>query len=112
MECFPKEVQEYETADGRSPFSEWLGTLSDRKTRARILKRITRIYLGNLGDFKPVGDGVIELREHHGPGYRIYCGEEGDKVVVLLCGGEKDSQEEDIQRAKQYWADYRRRTDA
>jgi putative addiction module killer protein len=112
MECFPKEVQEYETADGRAPFSEWLGTLSDKKTRARILKRITRIYLGNLGDIKPVGDGVIELREHHGPGYRIYCGEERDKIVVLLCGGEKDSQEEDIKRAKQYWSDYRRRTDA
>lgn len=112
MECFPKEIEEYEKEDGTFPFSEWLDALSDRKARARIKKRLTRVRLGNLGDCEPVGEGVIELREHYGPGYRIYCGEEGDTVVVLLCGGKKDSQEEDIKRAKQYLSDYRRHADA
>jgi putative addiction module killer protein len=86
--------------------------LKDRKGRGRILKRLGNVELGNLGDCEPVGDGVIELREHHGPGYRIYIGQEGTNIVILLCGGDKDSQRYDIQCAKDYWEDYRRRPDA
>lgn len=112
MECFPKEIEEYEKEDGTFPFSEWLDALLDRKARARIKKRLTRVRLGNLGDCEPVGEGVIELREHYGPGYRIYCSEEGATIVVLLCGGKKDSQEDDIKRAQQYLSDYRRHADA
>jgi len=102
----------YVTEDGREPFSQWLDSLQDPKARARIRKRIDRVSLGNLGDHKSVGEGVVELREHYGPGYRIYCGLEGEVLVVLLCGGDKDSQEKDIQEAHTYWLHYRRRTDA
>ena len=70
------------------------------QARARIAKRIDRIAMGNLGDTKPVGEGVSELRFTFGPGYRVYCTRQGDVVVILLCGGDKGSQERDIERAK------------
>lgn len=111
-ESCPKEIKIYATDDGEEPFSEWFDGFSDRKARARIRTRLDRVSLGNLGDHRSVGEGVVELREHYGPGYRIYCGQEGEKVVVLLCGGDKDSQEGDIQKAQGYWSDYRRRGDA
>lgn len=111
-ESCPKEIKIYATEGGGEPFSEWLDGLPDKKARARIRTRLDRVSLGNLGDHKSVGEGVVELREHYGPGYRIYCGQEGEKVVVLLCGGDKDSQEGDIEKAQAYWSDYRRRGDA
>lgn len=111
-ESHPKEIKIYETEGGRMPFSEWLDNLSDKKTRAKIRTRLDRVSCGNLGDHGSVGEGVLELREHHGPGYRIYCGREGDAMVILLCGGDKDSQQEDIKKAHEYWSDYRRRGDA
>ena len=112
MECFPRELKTYETIDGRQPFWEWIQSLKDKKTRSRILRRLDKVRLGNLGDCAHIGNGVFELREHHGPGYRIYFGEEEKNIVILLCGGEKDFQQDDIQRAKDYWEDYRRRPDA
>ena len=81
-------------------FIEWLTGLRDIQARARIAKRIDRIAQGNLGDAKPVGDGVGELRFDIGPGYRIYYARRGNVVVMLLCGGDKDSQARDIERAK------------
>jgi putative addiction module killer protein len=72
---------------------------------------ITRVRLGNFGDARTVGDGVHELRIHTGPGYRVYFGREGDAVVILLCGGDKGPQNRDIERAKDYWRDYRSRVD-
>ena len=111
-ESCPKEIRIYETEDGKEPFYEWLYGLSDKKTRARIHKRLGHVRLGNLGDHKAVGEGVLELREHYGPGYRIYCGQDGNEVVILLCAGDKDSQEGDIKKAQEYWSDYRRRDDA
>jgi len=112
MECFPRELKTYETIDGRQPFWEWIHSFTDKRVHGRILRRLDKVRLGNLGDCEPVGDGVFELREHHGPGYRIYFGEEGKNIVILLYGGDKDSQQDDIQRAKDYWDDYRRRPDA
>jgi putative addiction module killer protein len=82
-------------------FSNWLSGLRDRMAKARIAKRIDRIAQGNLGDAKPVGNGVSELRFTFGPGYRVYYVERGNTVVILLCGGDKDSQERDIARAKE-----------
>ena len=111
-EVTPKEIVIYETEDGRAPYSEWFDGLTDRRTRNRIRTRINRVELGNLGVCRSVGEGVVELIEDFGPGYRIYCGQEGDTVVVLLTGGEKGSQEGDIDQAKKYWKDYRRRGDA
>ena len=81
-------------------FIEWLTGLRDIQARARIAKRIDRIAQGNFGDAKSVGDGVSELRFDFGPGYRIYYARRGNVVVILLCGGDKDSQARDIERAK------------
>lgn len=96
----------YQTRDGRSPFEEWLTDLKDVAARARIWTRITRATLGNLGDHRSVGGGVIELRVHVGPGYRAYVGLHGDKLIILLCVGDKSTQDSDIARAHEYWEDY------
>lgn len=81
-------------------FRDWLTALRDVQARARIAKRIDRVALGNFGDTKSVGDGVSELRFTFGPGYRVYYTRHGDVVVILLCGGDKGSQDRDIERAK------------
>ena len=99
------EVCEYVTAEGRCPFRDWLTTL-DVKVRARVQARVMRFEQGNLGDRKSVGDGVWEARLMFGAGYRIYYALEGTTIVLLLQGGRKDSQSQDIRKAKQYWQDY------
>ena len=81
-------------------FSDWLRGLKDVRARARILQRIDRLAEGNAGDVAPVGEGVSEMRVHHGPGYRVYFVQRGRMLVVLLCGGDKSSQASDIRRAK------------
>jgi putative addiction module killer protein len=81
-------------------FIDWLVGLRDVQARARIAKRIDRIAQGAFGDAKSVGDGVSELRFTFGPGYRVYYTQRGEIVVILLCGGDKDSQARDIERAK------------
>ena len=81
-------------------FSEWLRGLADVVGKARILARITAVKSGNFGDCEPVGDGVSEMRIHHGPGYRVYFKRIGSVVYVLLCGGDKSSQKVNIKRAK------------
>jgi len=101
------EVLVYSTHDGRCPLDEWLRALKDRRTRAKIRARIARLRMGNFGDCKPVGEGVHELRVHHGPGYRIYFGRQARAVVVLLCAGDKGRQRSDIARAKRYWREHR-----
>lgn len=108
MESRPREVAEYKTADGASPFQEWLDGLRDVRARALIRKRLIRVRQGNLGEWRSVGDGVKEIKIAFGPGYRVYFGEDGDTLVVLLCGGDKGSQDADIKTAKKYWADYTR----
>ena len=81
-------------------FRTWLGSLRDRLGRAAIDGRLLRLRYGQLGDVRPVGGGVSELRIHVGPGYRVYFLKRGDVLVILLCGGDKDSQGEDIESAK------------
>jgi putative addiction module killer protein len=81
-------------------FKTWLASLRDQRGRGRIAKRLARLALGNFGDYKLVGDGVGELRIDHGPKYRVYFARRGAVVVVLLCGGDKGSQNTDIERAK------------
>jgi putative addiction module killer protein len=80
-------------------FAAWFAGLRDRKARARITARIRRLSLGNPGDVKPAGNGVSEMRIDYGPGYRLYFVGRGATVVVLLCGGDKRSQDRDIERA-------------
>ena len=99
----------YQTQEKECLFENWLDSLSDITAKARILQRIDRIELGNFGDCETVGDGVHELRIDHGPGYRIYFGNDGKQLVILLCGGTKRGQGKDIERAKAYWQDYKAR---
>ena len=108
MNVIPRELVEYETENGRCPFSEWLDGLKDIAARAIIRKRLNRIRIGNFGHTRSVGEGVFELKIDFGPGYRVYYGLDGDTLVVLLCGGDKGSQERDIRKANEYWQDYRR----
>lgn len=88
-------------------FSKWLSDLRDNQARMRVLARLDRLALGNFGDVQPVGEGISELRIHHGPGYRLYCKQCGIQVVVMLCGGDKSSQPLDIERAKTIAKDWK-----
>lgn len=108
MDATPKEIGIYETLDGKCPFIEWLNSLKDINAKAKILKRIERIKLGNLGDYKSVGKGICELRIDHGAGYRIYFGQVGNTIVIILCGGDKNTQDKDIIAAQEYGEDYSR----
>jgi putative addiction module killer protein len=81
-------------------FGAWLAGLKDLRAAAQIARRLVRLEAGLLGDIKPVGGGVSELRVHHGPGYRLYLTQRGPVLIVLLCGGDKGSQRGDIERAK------------
>jgi putative addiction module killer protein len=81
-------------------FSEWLDGLCDLRARLRIEARMRRLQLGNPGDVKSVGDGVSEMRINYGPGYRIYFVQRGARIAVLLCGGDKRTQQRDIALAK------------
>jgi putative addiction module killer protein len=82
-------------------FDRWLRKLKDRRGRLRILERIDRLTHDNPGDVKPVGQGVSELRLTYGPGYRVYYLQDGDNLVLLLCGGDKSTQQADIARAQE-----------
>lgn len=81
-------------------FDAWLTRLRDAKGKARIVARIRSAELGNLGDVEPVGEGVSEMRIHYGPGYRVYLKKQGTLLIMLLCGGDKSSQQRDIKKAK------------
>ena len=101
-----KQIIVYADADGTEPFSEWVDNLRDVIGRKRIFTRIDRLVHGNYGDCESVGEGVKELRMFFGSGYRVYFGEHGSKLVVLLSGGDKDTQPQDIKQAKLYWKEY------
>lgn len=81
-------------------YSTWFAKLGDIQAKARIVARIRRVELGNLGDTKSVGGGVSELRIDYGPGYRVYFTKRGNTLVILLCGGDKKTQKRDIETAK------------
>lgn len=87
-------------------FDQWLKRLRDAKARVHVLRRVTRMELGNLGDHKSVGGSVSEMRIDYGPGYRIYFTEVGDVVVLLLIGGDKSTQARDIEKAKRLAKEY------
>jgi putative addiction module killer protein len=104
------ELRYYQTSAGVRPFVDWLQGLNDRQARTRIQARLARVAVGNLGDVEPVGQGVMELRIDWGPGYRVYFAWVGQLIVLLLCGGDKRTQQRDIDRAKGYFEDYKART--
>lgn len=88
-------------------FDRWLRRVKDRQGRLRVLERVDRLAHGNAGDARSVGHGVSELRLRYGPGYRVYFLREGDRVVLLLCAGDKSTQESDIRKAHQLAAEWR-----
>lgn len=90
-----------------SEFDKWLKKLKDRKAKAKILLRLQRVEAGNLGDVSSVGEGIEEFRIHYGPGYIIYFRRQGEKIILLLMGGDKNSQESDIKKAKALWNQYK-----
>jgi putative addiction module killer protein len=86
-------------------FDRWLSDLADERARTKIASRVARLRFGNVGDVKPVGQGVSEMRVHHGPGYRVYYKQTGKTILVILCGGDKSTQDKDVKRAKEMAAE-------
>ena len=103
------QVVHYRTKSGVDPVQDWLDSLKDRRVRAAALRRIDRAALGNFGDHKPCREGVMEMRLDIGPGFRLYYFRHGDDLVVLLCAGDKGSQDADIKKAIEFRKDYLRR---
>ena len=86
-------------------FDEWLSKLADQKAQAKIVSRVERLGLGNPGDVRSVGAGISEMRVPYGPGYRVYFKRTDKTIVLLLCGGDKSTQDKDIKRAKEIAAE-------
>ena len=101
------EVIEYIDYRGRSPFERWLGTL-DSVAVIKVRAALARLETGSLSEVRGVGGGVLERRIHFGPGYRIYFGKDGDTLIILLGGGTKSHQQNDIENARRLWREYRR----
>ena len=101
VEVKPKTVVHH-INDSGDPFDDWMESLADAKAFDKVIIRLKRVAQGNFGDHSSVGEGVSELREHYGPGYRIYYGQDGD-TVILLTGGTKKTQTNDLDRAKRLW---------
>ena len=93
-------VNEYIDERGRSPYSQWLHGLKDYRTKARISLQVDKMALNLFGDARSIGNGLSELRIHFGSGYRVYFGKEGRQLMLLLCGGDKSSQVQDIKQAQ------------
>jgi putative addiction module killer protein len=89
-------------------YASWVHSLNDARAKAKISLRIDRLALGNPGDVKPVGDGVSEMRIDYGQGYRVYFGQHGRTLVILLCGGTKKTQVSDIKEAKRLYAEWKK----
>ncbi len=99
------EVKPYSLPNGKEPYTEWFEKLRDKKAKAKIAVKIDRIKLGNFGGCEAVGEGLSELKIDYGPGYRVYFGQAGDAIIILLCGGDKSTQSKDIKKAYEYWKD-------
>jgi putative addiction module killer protein len=106
------EVRHYVTRTGKDLFDSWLTELADVRAQAKIATRIDRLAAGNFGDCKSLRQGLYELRIDWGPGYRVYFGMIGREIVLLLCGGDKRKQAADIERALEYWKDYKARSES
>ena len=106
METKKRLLQKYVTENGFCPFDEWLSEFKDKRSLAIIATRLNRVVQGNFGLCKRLEGGIQELKIDYGSGFRIYFAEDGDTIVVLLCGGDKSTQGKDIELAKMYLADY------
>ena len=101
-------LREYQNTFGASPYGRWYARLNT-PAAAKVATALIRLGLGNTSNLKPLGEGVSEVRIEFGPGYRVYVGQDGQALVILLGGGTKQRQNQDIAVAKQRWRDYRRR---
>lgn len=110
IQTYPFDVEYYITGAGKKPFKEWLDALRDINGRAKVRVRLDRARLGNLGDHKQVDTGVYEMRIDYGPGYRVYFAKEGNRLLLLLIGGDKGTQSKDIKTAVSYWQDHQGRS--
>lgn len=99
----------FKTTTGKMPFQQWLNNITDIKTRVAIELRIDRLTIGNFGQNKSLGGGLYELKIDIGPGYRIYFCKIGQQIILLLCAGDKKSQQKDIIKAREYLKDYKAR---
>jgi putative addiction module killer protein len=105
------ELRSYVDEDGKAPFETWILEL-DSHAQAKVTIALSRLETGNTSNVKAVGSGVSELKLNWGPAYRVYFGQDGNTIVVLLCGGTKTRQSRDIATAKMRWADYKARRQA
>ena len=106
------ELLRYQGKDGQEPLTVWLHRLRDRQAHAHVLARLDRLENENFGQCRALQSGVWELKIDHGPGYRVYFGERDSTIVLLLCGGDKSTQDRDIRKAKEYWIEFRSRNNA
>lgn len=102
-----KRIVYFRTSQGKEPFKAWLLTLKDPRAKAKIVKRIIRLSLGNPGDHAPCRDGVWELRVDEGVGYRIYYAHAGRNIYLLFSGGDKRRQQDDIDKAVAWWGQHK-----
>ena len=100
------EIRYYVASDGQQPFAAWFADL-EAAARAKVTRAIVRLEQGNFSNVKSVGEGVFEYRINFGPGYRVYFGQDGQTLVILLTGGTKKRQQRDIDAAHTYWQDYK-----
>lgn len=108
MESQPLEILYYQKVNGERPFEIWEKSQADPLIRSKLASRLRRLAEGNFGFFERYGD-IIELKDRGGSGYRVYLGMDGARLVILLCGGNKSSQDQDWNNARKNWEDYCRR---
>jgi putative addiction module killer protein len=108
MNIKEKEIVLFKDEKGKIPFGDWIARIKDKKVKAIIFNRIDRINLGNFGDCKSVGGGVFELRIHFAAGFRVYFGKVNNQIILLLCGGDKRTQKQDISNALKYWKEFKK----
>jgi putative addiction module killer protein len=106
MHTEPYRIAYYTDEHGYKPFREWLHKLRDQIAAVRIRARLTRVRAGNFGSVRNVGEGVVELKIDHGPGYRVYYAIDAGTIVLLLCGGDKRTQQRDIEIAQRFWKNH------
>ena len=111
MQAENRQLEIYQTPEGKVPYLDWLASVKDKVTKARIVNGITKMEAGNFGVSESVGSGVFELKLNFGPGYRVYYALEDERIILLLLGGSKKGQQGDIHNAKEYLRDYRSRND-
>lgn len=109
MQIKQRDVQYYETPNGKLPAKEWLLSIKDNLTQAILYKRIRQAGLGQFGKTRNLGSGLNELKIDYGPGFRIYYGIHEDKLILILMGGSKRTQDSDIKKARVYWLEWKER---